>query len=115
MMLARELTKVHQQVLRGTPAEILEALGEEPVLGEVIVVVAGAGKGAGRGPADHPWPWGREAAEPEEIERQARALVEEPWLGSREAAARLARRYGLTRREAYRLVVRIAEGKNEER
>jgi len=94
------------------------------VLGEVIVVVAGAGKGAGasrgregagRDPAGQPRPWGRGAAEPEEIERQARALVEEPCLGSREAAARLARRYGLTRREAYRLVVRIAEGKNEER
>ena len=36
---ARELTKLHEQVLRGTAAEVLEALGE-PVRGEITLVVS---------------------------------------------------------------------------
>ena len=37
--LARELTKVHEQVLRGTAAEVLDALGE-PVRGEITLVIS---------------------------------------------------------------------------
>ena len=35
----RELTKLHEQVLRGTPAEVLAEL-PEPVRGEVTLVIA---------------------------------------------------------------------------
>lgn len=38
--LARELTKVHEQVLRGTAAEVAEALGEK-VRGEITLVISG--------------------------------------------------------------------------
>ncbi len=36
---ARELTKLHEQVLRGTAADVIEALGE-PVRGEITLVVS---------------------------------------------------------------------------
>jgi len=36
---ARELTKLHEQVVRGTPAEVLDALGER-VRGEITLVVS---------------------------------------------------------------------------
>jgi len=40
-VLARELTKVHEEFLRGTPAEILQALAERPPLkGEITLLVA---------------------------------------------------------------------------
>ncbi len=39
LALARELTKFHEQVLRGTAAEVLAALGE-PVRGEITLVVS---------------------------------------------------------------------------
>jgi 16S rRNA (cytidine1402-2'-O)-methyltransferase len=39
--LGRELTKLHEQVLRGTAAEIAEALGDK-VRGEITLVVSGA-------------------------------------------------------------------------
>ncbi len=38
----RELTKVHEEVLRGTVAEVAAALAAREVLGEVAVVLAGA-------------------------------------------------------------------------
>ncbi|MBO0705588.1 MAG: 16S rRNA (cytidine(1402)-2'-O)-methyltransferase, partial [Candidatus Dormibacteraeota bacterium] len=38
--LARELTKVHEEVLRGTPAEVLGQLGDR-ARGELTLVIAG--------------------------------------------------------------------------
>jgi 16S rRNA (cytidine1402-2'-O)-methyltransferase len=42
----RELTKLHEHVVRGSVSEVLEALGEEPVRGEVVVVVEGDREGS---------------------------------------------------------------------
>jgi 16S rRNA (cytidine1402-2'-O)-methyltransferase len=41
LVVARELTKLHQQVIRGSVNEVLQAL-PDPVLGEVTVVLGGA-------------------------------------------------------------------------
>jgi 16S rRNA (cytidine1402-2'-O)-methyltransferase len=41
LTVARELTKVHEQVLRGTAAEVLAALGD-PARGEFTLVISGA-------------------------------------------------------------------------
>ena len=42
--LARELTKVHEEVLRGSLGELRAALAARPsIKGEIVVVVAGAG------------------------------------------------------------------------
>jgi 16S rRNA (cytidine1402-2'-O)-methyltransferase len=46
-VMARELTKLHEETRRGTLAELAAALGGEPVRGEVVVVV---------GPADRDVP-----------------------------------------------------------
>jgi 16S rRNA (cytidine1402-2'-O)-methyltransferase len=39
LAVARELSKLHEQILRGTAAEVLEALGE-PVRGEITLVIS---------------------------------------------------------------------------
>ena len=39
---ARELTKTHEQLVRGTLAELVDWAGGTEVLGEVVIVVAGA-------------------------------------------------------------------------
>ncbi len=38
---ARELTKMHEEFLRGTAGEILEKIGERTVRGEIVLVLAG--------------------------------------------------------------------------
>jgi len=45
---ARELTKVHEEVLRGTLAELSELAEARNLKGEIVVVVAAAGH-MGRG------------------------------------------------------------------
>jgi len=42
--LARELTKVFEEVLRGTPREVRDALGVERRRGEMVLVLSGLGR-----------------------------------------------------------------------
>ena len=86
----RELTKVHEEVVRGTCAEVLEALSESPK-GEITVVVEGSTRGE---------------SEPEEVD--VGALVAE-WkaegLGATDMAKRLRDEHGWKRSEAYQAIV----------
>ncbi|HEX5903962.1 MAG TPA: 16S rRNA (cytidine(1402)-2'-O)-methyltransferase [Actinomycetota bacterium] len=75
---ARELTKLHEEVLRGRVSEVLDALGDTEPKGEVVVVLEGAE------PA---------AAPLEELVAEARALVDEG-MRKRDAATEVARRRG---------------------
>jgi 16S rRNA (cytidine1402-2'-O)-methyltransferase len=50
MALARELTKIHEQVLRGTPCQVRSALGAGQRRGEIVLVLGGRLR-ARRGPA----------------------------------------------------------------
>lgn len=43
MALCRELTKDHEQIRRGTIAQIIESMAQDPPRGEMVLVVAGAG------------------------------------------------------------------------
>ena len=42
LVLGRELTKLHEQILRGTADEVSAALGDGAVLGEIAIALAGA-------------------------------------------------------------------------
>lgn len=89
---ARELTKLHESVVRGTLGEVARYYQEHPPRGEVTVVVA---------PAEATGP------DPEEMETaartMARALLAEGRTPSR-AAREVARQTGLSRNQAYTLV-----------
>ncbi|HXF57444.1 MAG TPA: 16S rRNA (cytidine(1402)-2'-O)-methyltransferase [Actinomycetota bacterium] len=87
----RELTKLHQEVLRGSLSEVLaelEARGE--VRGEVVVVVEGAR--------------GTERADPAEALRVARDLLARG-ARKREAARAASRRTGVPAGEVYRALL----------
>ena len=95
---ARELTKLHEEVRRGTVGELAQYYGEHPPRGEVTVVIGGAGA-----PADG----AEDGAAPDEA--QARALAAE--LRARggspgDIAKELAQRLGISRHDAYRLLNR---------
>ena len=91
-MVARELTKLHEELRTGTLAELAEYYSETPPRGELTVVVAGTGS-----PAPRP---DRTADATEE----ATALLAEG-LSRREVARRLTETLGMPRNDAYRLVM----------
>jgi 16S rRNA (cytidine1402-2'-O)-methyltransferase len=86
---ARELTKLHEETIRGTISDVLGRLGDGPVRGEVVVVVEGAAPTAGS---------------VEDAVDDARSLVE-GGMRKREAAAEVARRHGVSANEVYRALV----------
>jgi 16S rRNA (cytidine1402-2'-O)-methyltransferase len=117
MLLARELTKVHEEVLRGTAHDLLSRLPAQ-LRGEITLVVAGPPVRAGaRGPV--PETGGRAGAvsaasaagphapmPPEVFIRRLRAAG----LSRRDAARAAALAYGLSAREAYRRAARADDG-----
>jgi 16S rRNA (cytidine1402-2'-O)-methyltransferase len=86
----RELTKVHEEILRGTlPDLAAEMAGRESVLGEVTVVVAGA-------------PRTVELS----VEEIVRAALADTGGSSRDLAKEIAERTGLSRKEVYEEILR---------
>lgn len=95
----RELTKVHEEVFRGTLAEGARHFGERPPRGEVTVVVEGC-SGDGREAT---------AAEVEALAGDALDAGLSPTAAAREVAARS----GVPRGAAYAAVMRAKEGRGE--
>ena len=89
-VVARELTKLHEEVVRGSLTELVDWCGQGQVRGEIAVVVAGA-----------PAP---EAARPEDLVAEVEALVA---AGTRlkDAAGRVAERTGVGKRQLYETVL----------
>lgn len=90
MAVARELTKMHEEVLRGTPAELLLRFSEQPPRGEVTLVIGGA--------TDQEW---TDAQVSEALRRRLQA-GDSP----AEAAKMVAKLSGRPRREIYELATK---------
>ncbi|MCX8072006.1 MAG: 16S rRNA (cytidine(1402)-2'-O)-methyltransferase [Candidatus Binatia bacterium] len=90
VVIARELTKRFEEFLRGTPAELLQKIGERrhEVRGEVTIVAEGARRAACAPAAPQDW-------------QTALADLLARGVSLRDAARKVAQEYGITRREVY--------------
>jgi 16S rRNA (cytidine1402-2'-O)-methyltransferase len=93
-VVARELTKLHEEFRAGTLAELAGYYSEHPPRGEITIVLEGTGE-----PAEPPDRTG-EAVE------QATLLLAEG-LTRREVVRRISETLGLPRNDAYRLVMEL--------
>jgi len=91
-MVARELTKLHEELRTGTLAELADYYSESPPRGELTVVMEGTGTPA------------RAPDRTVDAEEEATALLAEG-LSRREVARRLTETLGMPRNDAYRLVM----------
>lgn len=92
--IARELTKVHEEIRSGTLGELADYYSAVPPRGEVTIVLQGRGE---------------PVAEPDRAEdavEQATSLLAEG-LSRREVVRRLTESLGLPRNEAYKLVMEL--------
>ena len=88
--LVRELTKVHEEILRGTLSGLSADLGSrETVLGEITIVVAG-----GQGTVEL------------SVEETVRAALEDAPGSSRDVAREISGRTGLSRKDVYAEILR---------
>lgn len=90
LVLARELTKLHEECLRGTAEEIAAELESRPVVkGEIVLLIGAAETSATDGLAP--------------LETRVAALIGQG-LDRMEAVKRAARERGLSKRDAYRML-----------
>ncbi len=83
----KEITKIHEEVIRGAVAEVYARLRETKIVGEYVVVIEGRQEGKG-------------------MRREEDALGEiaqlmKKGLGRKEAVKRIAEQYGLSKKELY--------------
>ena len=94
-VVARELSKLHEELRSGTLAELAEALGADPPRGECTIVVEGAAPGVA-------------PEEPMRASSAAQRLLA-AGVSRRETVALLSELFGVARNEAYKLVTELSE------
>jgi 16S rRNA (cytidine1402-2'-O)-methyltransferase len=96
IVIVREITKLHEEVLSGTPAELAATIAARGGLkGELCLLVEPAGAGV-------------ERRDPAEIDAALRAALSD--TPASQAAAAVARRYGLPRQDVYRRAIALQRG-----
>jgi len=92
---AREMTKLHEEVIRGTVSDVADRLAQRQVLGEIAVVMAGAAE-----------------APPTEESAVRLALAEQfaSGMSTRDAVASVAESLDVTRRIVYAIALEIRSG-----
>jgi 16S rRNA (cytidine1402-2'-O)-methyltransferase len=89
--IARELTKIHEEFIRGDLAELVVRINQQPVRGEITVLIGAAEPG-------------NEAAigAPAPLHERVEQIIREQSVDHKSALKLAARERGLTKREAYK-------------
>lgn len=111
-MVARELTKRHEELWRGTLGEAVEEFGNRSVRGEVTLVIEGAG-GGGKGKGG-----GQSGNAEDELERQAALasrLTEllQSGASTSDAVKAAVLEFGVRKNDAYALALSIGSSANK--
>jgi 16S rRNA (cytidine1402-2'-O)-methyltransferase len=93
VVVAREVTKIHEEFLRGRAAEILEKISGHEVKGEITLLIA---------KAEAPAPGA--APKKQSARARLREIADEGKLDEKAALKRLAKELGVSKSEAYRRV-----------
>ena len=101
LAVCRELTKLHEEVFRGTAAQALEHF--ESPRGEVVVVVQGS-PAETSGPSD--LADGEETAKNEDLRVRLSGLRQDG-VGAKDAVAKVAETTGLAKNRVYRIWVEM--------
>jgi 16S rRNA (cytidine1402-2'-O)-methyltransferase len=92
IVVARELTKIYEEFIRGTVSQVMASVAQGKVRGEVVILVA---------PAE------QSPEESEPLEAVLRRLLDEEQLSVKDAARRAAEMTGVSRNEAYNEALRL--------
>ena len=98
VVVAREVSKVYEEFLRGLAGELIEKLAGREIRGEVTLVIKGS---AGEAPVS------------EALLRAEIRKLKRDGMRVKEIAEVLAERHGLAKREVYRMVLREDDAKSD--
>jgi len=92
VVVAREVTKLHEEFVRGRADEVLEKVKQHPVKGEITLLIAKAEPGHEQA----------HASPPVSVRKRVDEIVSAEKLDEKAALKRVAKEMGLSRSEAYR-------------
>jgi 16S rRNA (cytidine1402-2'-O)-methyltransferase len=93
-MLAREMTKVHEEFVRGTVSQILRTIRARPALkGECTLLVAGSKAS--------------ERIDAEAVKTEIKAALQKDQASPSEIARAITKKYGLAKNDVYKMVLTI--------
>lgn len=95
--ISRELTKIHEETLRGTLSAVLERIADTPVRGEVTMVLAGNREGPRQ-------------QQPEALWALFQDALRDGATSTRDGVARVARETGMPKKDVYRVVLEHLKG-----
>jgi 16S rRNA (cytidine1402-2'-O)-methyltransferase len=99
-VLAREMTKLHEEFIRGSVSEILMAMKKQAtVKGECTLIVAGREE--------------KEAVDSEIVEGEIKAALEKQKSGLSAITRTIAKKYGLPKNKIYDLALKVKRQKTE--
>nr|HDN00025.1 16S rRNA (cytidine(1402)-2'-O)-methyltransferase [Deltaproteobacteria bacterium] len=99
MVMARELTKIHETVLSGSVSFIIKQISNERVRGEITLVIEGAEE------IRHE----RSCSDPEAVGKALQHLISEKSLSFRDSVDLLVRLTGMTKSQVYPLALEIKQ------
>jgi len=101
-VIAREMTKLHEEFIRGSVSEILETIKIRPeIKGECTLLVAGCQKEA--------------AVSPALVRAEIKAALENQKGSLSQIARTIAKKYGLPKNEVYEIALQVGGQKTENR
>ncbi|MEW6775690.1 MAG: SAM-dependent methyltransferase, partial [Bdellovibrionota bacterium] len=95
VVIGRELTKIHEEIIRGTAGELASRYSSENPAGEIVLAIEGDRE---------------QKPEPTQdiLDAEIRRAMREEGLSLRDASERLSRKYGLPRKRIYRRALELA-------
>jgi 16S rRNA (cytidine1402-2'-O)-methyltransferase len=105
-VIAREITKLHEEFLRGTISDLINRIAERPIKGEMVLLIGPPGEensSASCRTESH-----------SSILEEVESLMRSEGIERKSALKRVARARGISRSEAYRLLVGESNDRSEE-
>jgi 16S rRNA (cytidine1402-2'-O)-methyltransferase len=98
VVIARELTKVHEEFLRGTAGEVRARIGDRELKGEITLLI-GRSEGEPSSPASR--------VPTADLNQRLHEIMQEKDIDEKSALKALARELGQSRSEVYRELLRV--------
>ncbi len=105
MVIARELTKMHETVISGSVSGIIKQLSKGRVRGEITLVIEGVEE------ISH----GKSCSDPEAVRKALEHLISEKSLSIRDSVDLLVRLTGMTKSQVYPLALEIKQRDSQSR
>lgn len=98
LVITRELTKIHEEVIRGKTEEVIKALSGKRIRGEITIIIEGKGRGER--------PFSSTEVKDEDIRKRVNNIVAEKGISKKEAISAVAKELEIPKKLVYKAMIK---------